>query len=78
MPNLKDVSQPLTDFMRLTQIPSVLIAICILPIGWMAHFSDVNHQNSPETQSVAQNAIVAAFTPVPNEPPTGTHGSGTR
>jgi hypothetical protein len=78
VPNLKDVSQPLTDFMRLIQIPSILIAICALPIGWMAQFSAVNHQNSPQTQSTKQTTIVASFTPVPNEPPTGTHGSGTR
>jgi hypothetical protein len=78
MSNLKDVSQPLIDSMRLTQIPYVAIAVCALPIGWMAHFSPVNHQNSPQTQAVGRDAIVAAFTPVPNEPPTGTHGSGTR
>jgi hypothetical protein len=64
--------------MRLTPFTSVLIAVCALPLGWMAHFSPVSHQNSPNSQAPGQNAIVAAFTPVPNEPPTGTHGSGTR
>jgi hypothetical protein len=77
-PILQDVPPPYYIFMRLTQIPSAAIAVFVIPIGWMAHVSSVSHQNSPKLESAETSAIVAAFTPVPNEPPTGTHGSGTR